>query len=41
MIRLLKLCVLTLIAMASWATAAEPLKPVVEIEETVYMVACK
>ena len=36
MIRLLKPCVLALLAMESWAAAAEPLKPVVEIEETVY-----
>jgi len=36
MIRLLMFCVVALFAMVSWATAAEPLKPIVEIEETVY-----
>jgi hypothetical protein len=36
MIRLLMLCVVAMFAMVSWSTAAELLKPVVEIEETVY-----
>ncbi len=36
MIRLLMFCVVAIFVMMSWATAAEPLKPIVEIEETVY-----